>query len=496
MQRPGTTRRYRRGIAAVLTAVMIAASCGGSDATSSSDGGEVTCPVEALEQADGPVEITVWHSYVALAKRTLESLADQYNSSQDQVKVTVESQGVGPQELHRKIEQAAPDRSLPALVVPDDTKTRWIADSGLFLPAEACFEADPAAEKIREDFLPIVPASYTIDDQLWPAAFTTYTALIYLNREHFQAAGLDPDDPPETIDEMITAARAIKEANVPGVDRPMVFKAQAFLLEWWLSGAGQELVNEDNGRSGTWATESKFDNPVTRNILTTLQEAKSEGLLDVTPGAEANADHLLAMAGRQSSFVVDSSAAASTVAGVIEGTVAAEDLKADLGVELPPGLKLDLDIGVGPYPGVEEAGRGQVGGQVWYMTNTVPDEQQAAAWDFMKFLNSIDSQVQWGVDGSTAPISKAAAEDPRLQEAWTSSLGGRWQKVAYGVLAGINTDFPGPVIGPYDQVRQAIKKCMDQVLLDDEPVDEAVKEADATITAALESYNEDVEAGG
>ena len=59
----------------------------------------------------------------------------------------------------------------------------------------------------------------------------------------------------------------------------MVFKAQAFLLEWWLSGAGQELVNEDNGRSGTWATESKFDNPVTRNILTTLQEAKTEGLL-------------------------------------------------------------------------------------------------------------------------------------------------------------------------------------------------------------------------
>ena len=165
------------------------------------------------------------------------------------------------------------------------------------------------------------------DAALWPAAFTTYTALIYLNREHFQAAGLDPDDPPETIDEMIIAARAIKAANVPGVDRPMVCKAQAFLLEWWLSGAGQELVNEDNGRSGTWATESKFDNPVTRNILTTLQEAKTEGLLDVTPGAEANADHLLAMAGRQSSFVVDSSAAASTVAGVIEGTVAADTPK-------------------------------------------------------------------------------------------------------------------------------------------------------------------------
>ncbi|MEZ5381824.1 MAG: extracellular solute-binding protein [Microthrixaceae bacterium] len=495
MSGPRTIMRSRRGLALGLAAVLTAAACGGSDG-SEQGGGDVTCPVDALEQADGTVDITVWHPYIALGKRTLESLADQYNSSQDKVKVSVESQGVGPQELHRKIEQAAPDRSLPALVVPDDTKTRYIADSGLFLPAEACYEADPEAEKIRDDFLPIAPASYTIDDQLWPGSFSTFTALIYLNRKHFEAAGLDPDNPPKTIDEMIEAARALKAADLPGVNTPMVLQAQPFLLEWWLSGAGQELVNEDNGRSGTWATESRFDNEVTRDILTTLQEAKAEGVLDITPGAEGNADHLLAMAGQQSSFLVDGSGGASTVAGVIEGTVNAEDIKEELGVELPPGLKLDLDIDVGPFPGVKEAGKGQVGGYVWYMTNTVPDEQQAAAWDFVKFLNSVDAQVQWGTDGSIAPVSKAAASDPTLQEAWTSSLGGRWEKEAYDVLAGIDTDFPGPIIGPYDEVRQAIGKAMDRVLLDDEPVDDAVKEADATITEALERYNEDVGAGG
>jgi hypothetical protein len=60
------------------------------------------------------------------------------------------------------------------------------------------------------------------------------------------------------------------------------------------------------------------------------------------------------------------------------------------------------------------------------------------------------------------------------------------------VLAGIDTDFPGPVIGPYDEVRVAIEKAMDQVLLDDGSVDEAVVEADTTIAAALESYLQDV----
>jgi hypothetical protein len=41
-------------------------------------------------------------------------------------------------------------------------------------------------------------------------------------------------------------------------------------------------------------------------------------------------------------------------------------------------------------------------------------------------------------------------------------------------------------------VRVAIEKAMDQVLLDDGSVDAAIVEADATITAALESYRQDV----
>ncbi len=509
MERSSGTSALRRMIAVIFAVALVAAACGGSDESASGGGGETAgetsgdgdgvdasaCPVDALEQADGPVEITIWHPYVALGKRTLEGLVEEYNASQDRVVVRAESQGISPAEIHRKIEQAAPDRSLPALAVGDDTKTRWIVDSGLFVPAEACYAADPSSQATRDDLLPVARASYTIDDELWPVSFSTFRALIFLNRDHFEAAGLDPDDPPATIDEMIEAARVIKAAELPGVDRPMVFQANSFLLEGWISGAAQELVNEENGRGGTWATESRFDNPVTRDILTKLREAKAEGLLDVTPGTDGNADHLLAMAGQQSSFTVESSAASSTVAGVIEGTIAAEDLSAELGVDVPEGLELDLNLAVAPYPGVDAAGEGQVGGYVWYMSDTVSDEEKAAAWDFVKFNNSVEAQVRWGVEGSAAPVSQAAADDPLLQEAWASSLGGQWQKVAYDVLAGIDTDFPGPIIGPYDEVRQAIEKAMDRVLLDDGSVDDALVEADATITAALESYRQDVGAG-
>ncbi len=489
-------RHRQLGAAVLVVAALVAGACGGSD--DGADDGDrdgaasATCPVDALDSAEGPVEITVWHSLTALPKRALEGLAQEYNDSQSKVRVKVENQGTTPTELHRKMDQAIPDRSLPAVVVPDDTKTRFAADSGLFVPASVCFAADPEAASTLDDLLPIAKASYTIDGELWPASFSTYTALVFYNRSQFAAAGLDPDRAPRTISEMIDFARAIKAAGVPDVQRPLVIKAQSFIFEWWLSGAKVPLVNEDNGRSGKLATESEFDNPTTRSILEELKAAKAEGLLDVVPGTEGQADHLLAMATRASSMVVESSAATSTVAGVIEGTVKAEDLKEEFGIDVPAGLQLDLDLGVGPYPGVEEAGRGQVGGMTWYMTNTVSDVEQSAAWDFMKFLNSKESQVRWGVEGAVSPVLKSAAEDPAMQAAWTSSLAGRWGKIAFDVLAGIPTDFPGPVIGPYDEVRRAIERCLDRVLLNDEPVGPAVEEADATITAALQAYKEDV----
>lgn len=495
MTRNVSENRRRRLACLAVSVALIAGACGTDDNAGeggSTNGPETTCPYRALDKATKPVEITIWHTYTALGRRTLEALVAKYNQSQNKVVVKAESQGVDFAELHDKIDQAAPDRSLPALVVPDDTKTRFIADSGLFLPAQACFDADPAGKAIFDDLLPIAKASYTLDGKLWPASFSTYTALIYLNREQFRAAGLDPDSPPKTIDEMLDAARKIKAANVPGVKKPMVFSPMPYLLEWWLSGAHQELVNDDNGRGKGYPDRSEFDNKITREILQKLKDAKAEGILDVTSGTAGNADDLWAMATRQSSFLVSSSGPASTVAGVIEGTVRAEDLKEEFGVDLPPGLKLDLDIGVGAYPGVAQAGRGQVGGGVWYMSNTVPKEQQAAAWDFMKFLNSQDSQLTWAIDGSVAPVGQKIAKNPKLQQAWSATLGGRWLKTAYDVLADIDTKFPGPVIGPYDQVRSAIKKCMDRVLLNDEPVDGAVKDANAEITAALKSYNQDV----
>jgi sn-glycerol 3-phosphate transport system substrate-binding protein len=202
------------------------------------------------------------------------------------------------------------------------------------------------------------------------------------------------------------------------------------------------------------------------------------------------------MAQQQSSMVIESSAGATTVAGVIEGTIDAQQLKDDLGIDLPAGsenLKLDLRIEAGPIPGVTEAGKGQVGGGVWYIPATNSPEVQAGAWEFIRFLNQPENQAVWAGRGSNTPAFASTADEPELQEAWESSLGGRWQRLAFEVLEdGVDPDFPGPVIGPYTEMRAAIRKALDEVLLDGRDPGEALAEADATMVDELELYRQDV----
>ena len=51
------------------------------------------CPVGALDEVTDPIEITVWHAYFALSKQAMEKTVEEYNASQDKVKVNLESQG-------------------------------------------------------------------------------------------------------------------------------------------------------------------------------------------------------------------------------------------------------------------------------------------------------------------------------------------------------------------------------------------------------------------
>jgi len=495
--RPFRSRARSRLLVAVLAGTaVLAAACGGGGGGGGGGNAAGACPADALQDASGTTQVTLWHAYVGLTKKTLEKLATQYNASQSKVKVNVEAQG-SYEELLKKYEDALSDpATLPDVILTEDTTTQFMSDSGAVIPAQACIDADPDAKKIYDGILPAVTAAYTVEDQLLPGAFSVSTPVLYANKDLFAKAGLPTDTYPQTLDELRTTAEKIKAANTPGVAQPLVMKVDSWYIEHWLTGVKQTVVNEDNGRTAL-ATTSTYDNKYTTETFQWMKDMVDAGLLKAVPNS-SQIDDFLAAATQSAAMLIQTSTAITTVNGVIEGSLNAEDLglSGDAGAAVS-GFKIpNLNIGVGLLPGLKAAGEGQIGGSAWYLLDTGKDAEAAGGWAFMKWFNETPNQVTWTLEGSYLPVATAAADDPKLKENWSTTRTGQWLSVAYQGIVDLDPKFPGPVIGPYKEFRAANRAALETVTLSGKPVADAVKSANTTFQAALDAYAKDVGAGG
>lgn len=496
-----TSFRARRSIAVPLLAVLaMVAACGGSDSSDGGSGGDKgsadlpACPVDALDDTDGVTEITVWHAWVGLTQRTLENIAADYNASQDKVKVNVEAQG-NYEELLAKYESALADpATLPDIVLAEDTTTQFMIDSATVIPAQSCIDADPAAAEFYDQVLPAVISGYTVEDVLWPGAFSVSQAVLYANESHLEQAGLSTTELPRTLDELRAAAEKIRDAKVPGVTKPLVARLDAWYLENMLTGVGQPIVNNANGRDGL-ATESELLNDRTTEVYEWMKSMYDDGLLNAIPYSQPY-DQLFAMALGSSSMLIDTSTAITSVNGAIEGTLDPADLGLAEGDELSgviSGIKLDsLRIGVGMNPGLEAAGKGQIGGAGWYLVDSGDDASISAAWDFLGYFNETPQQVRWTLEGSYLPVSEAARNDPALQEEFDTTRRGQWLATATDSLDELDPKFPGPVIGPYNKLRASVRDSFEMITLQGAEVQPTIESVNTGFQDALTDYAEEV----
>ncbi len=186
-------------------------------------------------------------------------------------------------------------------------------------------------------------------------------------------------------------------------------------------------------------------------------------------------------------MTIETSTAATSVEAFLKGDLNTRGLPE--GIDSAGVDPQALDIGAAKVPGIKAPGRLAMGGGAWYITNTTKPEVQAAAWDFMKYFNSTESQVTWNLVGSYLPYRMSAAKDAKVVDNWTNTLAGRWLAIAYDeLLTGVDPKFPGPLIGPYDQVRQAMRKSVDEIIFNKGDPAKAVNQASTDITTLLQQY--------
>jgi sn-glycerol 3-phosphate transport system substrate-binding protein len=486
----------RRRVAVVACALgLLGAACSSSDsndtATKDTTGDAVRqrelppCPLDALTNYDasaGPIEVNLWHFFGAKPEEALKTLAANYNASQNKVKVNVENQGTSPDELWKKYTAGIKDNQLPDMAIMDDTVTVQMADSNTVLPAQSCINAGNVD---MSDFVEPAQAYYRLGGDLYPASVNLSSALLYYNVNHFTRANLDPKAAPKTLAEVRDVAQKIKDAGV--VDKPVVLKVGPPLIEMWLTGVGAPVVNNDNGR-GTGTTDAgAFNSPEALELYTWFQDMQRDGLLQVVPDTEGQVGQYTSMATQQASMTIETSTAATSIVAFLGG-----DRSIVEGVDAPVVDVSQLDIAAAPVPGLRDPGRLQMGGGAWYMTTAGSPEKQAASWDFMQYVNSLDSQVTWSTIGSYLPYRISAASDPRLKANWDGTLSGSWLELAFDELnTGVDPDFPGPLMGPYDQFRVAVRSGVEDLLFKDAQPQGVIDATNDATTKALEQYQQE-----
>jgi sn-glycerol 3-phosphate transport system substrate-binding protein len=459
-------RGRARLLVPVLAAALALAAVAVPGGAAPARGGD-ECPLKALDRADAPVEITYWHAMTRANEETLVRLTDAFNSSQDKVRVNLVNQTTY-EDTVEKFRNALATGDVPDVAQLPETFLQQAIDSQAILPVQACVDAD---DYELSDYLPRVVDYYTVEDTLWALPFNVSNPVLYYDKNAFIAAGLDPEKPPETLEEVRTASEAITASGYPA---GFALKIDAIFLEHFLAKSGKLFVDNGNGRKER-ASEVEFDNKAGREFFTWMSEMVADGLAVTNARSGASAiDNYLAIGNRQAAMTVDSIAGLGTIAQV-----------------LGSGQFAHVDLGVAPMPGPVDKGGVLVGGAAFYIMKDTSDAKQAAAWEYAKFMNEPENVAEWAAGTGYIPIRESSVELPvfqqRLSEIPEFIIG--FDQLLEGK---VNPATAGPVIGDYLGVRSAVDEEVTRMLSQGTNPKKALKDAKKSSDAVIQDYNERV----
>ena len=447
-----------------LVALSLASACGGGGEEEEEVTPGASPPVEA-----GVVNITFWHSMTAANEDTLESLTDKFNASQDRVHVSLAFQGSYTDSLNKVLASVGAG-DLPALVQLEDTATRRLVDSGAFVPAQDFIDEE---DYDLSDFYPRIIDYYTADGKLWPAPFNVSNPILFYNAKAFEEVGLDPEKPPRTVDEIREYSEKLLKKDASGnvVRTGIALEISPWFMEQMMAAHGDTYVNNGNGREDR-ATEATFDTEGGLKFFQWWDEMVDTGLGISVGRNPGGADHLLAIGAGRAVMTVATSAALRSVLNVLES-----------------GQFPDVRLAIGPMPHLFEGDSGVlVGGAALWIFKDQPQERQEAAWEFIKFLVAPEQQSEWFAGSGYLPIRLSARALPAAQEAV--------QKYPFFDIAidQLLEDPPdeiagaGPLMGPYDRIREAVATAIEGVVVGGLSPDQALKQAVTQATQEIEEY--------
>ena len=447
-----------RRVGLALMAVLVVA-CG--------NGGGNQPAAEATAPPGKVVEVTFWHGFSAGANQDATNALVQKFNDAHQGKIHVTATFAGDYDTtFSKVKAGIQAGQTPSVVQLYDIATRFMIDSKQVTPMQQFMDA----EKYNPDLEPVIASYFSINNKLYSMPWNNSMPLLYYNKDAFQAAGLDPNKPPQTLDEIRADAQKLTKKDGSGNVVQYGFGAAIYgwFLEQFAARADVQMCNNGNGRDKL-ATKLLSDDPALVNVMTWWKQMLGDGLALNTGRTTSN---------MQTAFK------AGRVAMILEST-------GFLGSAVS-GSKFQVGTGYYPRSTSSTAGGPIVGGaSLWIMNQGHPAYEQQAAWQFVKFLMQPENMAYFHTKTGYFPDTKSSQNDPTdvsYRQAHPQF------DVALQQLHSVKPDkaTSGCILGVMPQARQENENAMERILASGGDPKTELGKAVTTIQPAIDQYNQAV----
>lgn len=403
--------------------------------------------------ASAKEKIIFWHAMGGNFQPTLNKIVEEYNKSQDKIEVEALYQG-SYQEALNKFKSVQGTDKAPALIQLNEISTEYMYNSGAITPMQEFVKKDNYDLTKLEDTL---INYYTINGTLYSMPFNSSASILLYNKDAFKEVGLDPEKAPKSYKELAEAAKKLTK----GTERyGFAMIMDAWFIEQLLANENTLYVNEENGRAGKSPTAVAYNGEKIKTIFNWLNDMYRDNTA-TSYGKEYQNTRAAFLSGKVSMYI-DSSA------GIQQLT---ELANFEIGSAYVPSEN-------GEFTGVP------IGGASLWITNSVSDEEQATAWDFVKYAVSKESQALWASSTGYYSVNKEAYDLDLLKK----DLEKTPQKlVAVNEIKDTQKTAAtsGAIVGVFPELRKVMTDSMEKVYVGkekiDKIIDKMVKESDRIV---------------
>jgi len=292
--------------------------------------------------------------------------------------------------------------------------------------------------------------------QTWGIPFQRSTPVMYYNKEAFAAAGLDPETPPATWDEMVEMGRELTLRDDSGNVTQWGVRIPSSGFPSWLF-TGLVASNGQDGLANDAGTEVYFDTPEVIGAL--------EYLVSLADEHEIMAPGILDWGATPRAFMDGESAIAWTTTGNLTNIRS----------------NAPFDFGVAMLPANVRRGA-PTGGGNFYLFEGSSDEQLQAAVDFVKWATAPEQAASWSIDtGYVAP----------RPDTWeTDAMRAYAEEVPGALVARDQLEFAVPELSTFEgpRITQIINDAIAAAIVGDMTPADAMADAQSQADAILAAY--------